>query len=422
MEASENDGGRARALPARSSLGGGREERAVRRVTTVGRGAKLPSEPGRAPLRVALIHDWLTGMRGGERCLEVFCELFPEADLFTLLHVAGSVTPVIERRRIVTSFIQRLPVVATRYRYYLPLFPAAVESFDLRGYDLVLSSSHCVAKGARPAPGVPHVSYCFTPMRYVWDRYDDYFGRGAGLLTRTLMPPVAARLRRWDRASSDRVDRFAAISRHVAARIDRYYGRTAEVIYPPVDVRRFEVATGDDDGFYLVVSALVPYKRLDLAVQAAHLLDRRLLVVGGGPEERSLRALAGSRVEFLGRRSDEEVAELYRRCRAVLFPGLEDFGIVPLEAMAAGRPVIAFAAGGALETIVAPGEERSPTGVFFHAQTVDALADAMRRLEGGGVVFDPKALRARAEEFDRARFKDRVASFIGSALAGPIRC
>ncbi len=372
--------------------------------------------------RVALIHDWLTGMRGGERCLEVFCELFPDADLFTLLHVPGSVSPLIERRRIVTSFVQRLPAAATRYRYYLPLFPSAVETFDLRGYDLVLSSSHCVAKGARAAPGVPHVSYCFTPMRYVWDLYDDYFGPGANLLVRAAMPPVAARLRRWDRASSARVGRFAAISHHVAARIDRYYGRRAEVIYPPVDVQRFEVAADAPDDFYLVVSALVPYKRLDLAVQAANRLDRRLLVVGTGPEERRLRALAGPRVEFLGWRSDAEIARLYRRCRAVLFPGLEDFGIVPLEAMASGRPVIAFAAGGALETVVPPGGDRPPTGILFEAQTVDALVDALLRLEAGAVVFEPKALRARAEEFDRSRFKERIGAFLDAALAEPRPC
>jgi glycosyltransferase involved in cell wall biosynthesis len=286
----------------------------------------------------------------------------------------------------------------------------------------VLSSSHCVAKGARPAAGVPHVSYCFTPMRYVWDLYDDYFGRHAGLLTRTVMPAVAARLRRWDRRSSARVDRFVAISRHVAARIDRCYGRSAEVVHPPVDVGRFEVASGDDDGFYLVVSALAPYKRLDLAVRAAGLLGRRLLVVGWGPQERRLRALAGPGVEFLGPRSDEEVAELYRRCRAVLFPGVEDFGIVPLEAMASGRPVIAFGAGGALETVIAPGDARAPTGLFFHAQTVEALADAMRALESGTVAFEPKALRARAEEFDRARFKERIASVLAECLRGPVRC
>jgi glycosyltransferase involved in cell wall biosynthesis len=279
-----------------------------------------------------------------------------------------------------------------------------------------------VAKGAGPAPGTPHVCYCFTPMRYVWDLYDDYFGRRAGWLTRTVMPPVAARLRRWDRESSARVDRFVAISRHVAARIERYYDRRAEVIHPPVDVQRFDVASGDDDGFYLIVSALSPYKRLDLAVQAVQRLGRRLLVVGWGPEERRLRSLAGPGVEFLGRRSDEDVAALYRRCRAVLFPGVEDFGIVPLEAMASGRPVIAFEGGGALETVVPPGGDRPPTGLFFRDQTVDALVEAMRRLESGAVAFEGKALRARAEEFDRPRFKDRIASLLGEVLAEPRPC
>jgi glycosyltransferase involved in cell wall biosynthesis len=371
---------------------------------------------------VALVHDWLTGMRGGERCLEVFCELFPDADLFTLLHVPGSVSPLIERHRITTSFVQRLPGAARRYRHYLPLFPRAIEAFDLRGYDLVLSSSHCVAKGARRAPGARHVSYCFTPMRYVWDLYDDYFGRRAGPVVRALMPPVAAGLRRWDRRSSARVDDFVAISRHVASRIDRCYGRSAEVIYPPVDVQRFDVADATAGEFYLVVSALVPYKRVDLAIEAVHRLGRRLLVVGSGPQERALRALARPGVEFLGWRSDAEIAELYRRCRALLFPGVEDFGIVPLEAMAAGRPVVALAAGGALETVVPPGANDPPTGLFFDAQTVEALVDALRRLESGAIAFDPKALRARAETFDRPRFRARIAAFLDGRGPGGAPC
>src|SRR5947199_97900 len=276
-------------------------------------------------VRVALVHDWLTGMRGGERCLEVFAELFPAADLFTLLHVPGSVAPAIERRRITTSFIQRLPAAATRYRQYLPLFPAAIARFDLRGYDLVLSSSHCVAKGVRVGPDALHVSYCYTPI--------------------------------------------------------------------------------------------------DLAITAAGRLGRRLLVVGTGPEERRLRALAGPGVEFLGWRSDAEVASLYRRCRAVLFPGEEDFGIVPLEAMAAGRPVIALAAGGALETVVDLGrDDDAPTGVLFEAQTAEALAEAMLKLEAWAGRFSPKALRARAETFDRPRFKEQVAAYLEMRLAAHWRC
>jgi glycosyltransferase involved in cell wall biosynthesis len=374
-----------------------------------------------ASLRVALVHDWLTGMRGGERCLEVFCELYPQADLYTLLYVPGSVSPTIERRRIVTSFVQKLPGVARYYRHYLPLFPAAIERFDLRGYDLVLSSSHCVAKGVL-APGGPHVCYCFTPMRYVWDMYGEYFGRSAGFLTRALMPPVAAALRRWDRRASRRVDHFVAISRLVADRIQRFYGRSAEVIYPPVDVQRFRLAEEEPEDFYLVVSALAPYKRVDLAVAAASRLGRRLVVVGSGPEEAKLRAQAGRTVEFLGWRDDDEVADLYRRSRALLFPGLEDFGIVPLEAMASGRPVIAFGAGGALETVVPLDGDEPATGLFFPEQTVEALVQTIGRFEHEAHRFAPKSLRARAEQFDRPRFKERIAKYIENRLVEAEQC
>jgi len=367
------------------------------------------------------VHDWLTGMRGGERCLEVFCELFPEADLFTLLHVPGSVSETIERRRITTSFIQNMPGAAQRYRQYLPLFPAAVRRFDLRGYDLVLSSSHAVAKGARVPPGALHVCYCFTPMRYVWDLYDEYFGPRAGLLTRTVMPPLAAWLRRWDRRTAANVHHFVAISRFVADRIRRAYGRPADVIYPPVDVARFRVEERPGD-FYLVVSALTPYKRVDLAVAAASKLGRRLVVVGSGPEEARLRSLAGPTVELLGWRDDAEIALLYARCRALLFPTVEDFGITPLEAMASGRPVIALGQGGALETVVAPGGEEPATGIFFERQSVEALAEAIQRFESGTPRFEPKALRRRAEAFDRPLFKERVEQYLAARLAEHARC
>jgi len=367
-------------------------------------------------VRVALVHDWLTGMRGGERCLEVFCELFPDADLYTLLHVRGSVSPLIERRRIITSFIQRLPDAARRYRAYLPLFPAAIRAFDLRGYDLVLSSSHAVAKGVRVPRGALHVCYCFTPMRYVWDLYEDYFGARAGALTRLAMPPLAAALRRWDRRTAAGVHHFVGISRFIADRIRRCYGRDADVIYPPVDVSRFRIEDRPDD-FYLVVSALAPYKRVDLAVAAATRLGRRLLVVGTGPEERRLRAAAGPTVEFLGWRDDAQVAALYARGRALLFPSVEDFGITPLEAMAAGRPVIALGQGGALETVVPPGHAAPPTGLHFARQTVDDLVDAIHRFESGAVRFDPKALRCHAATFDRPIFKERVDGYLTACLA-----
>lgn len=370
-------------------------------------------------LRVALVHDWLTGMRGGERCLEVFCELFPDADLFTLLHVPGSVSPIIERRRIVTSFVQRLPQAVERYRSYLPLFPAAMRSFDFSGYDLVLSSSHAVAKAARQRRGATHVCYCFTPMRYVWDLYDDYFGVRAPRAARLAMPAVAAALRRWDRRTSARPDRIVAISHFVADRIRRVWNRGADVIHPPVDVGRFAIAPDGPGDYYLVVSALVPYKRVDLAVAAATRMGRRLVVVGAGPEARRLSANAGPRVEMLGWRSDAEIADLYARCRAVLFPAMEDFGIVPLEAMASGRPVIAYGVGGATETVIGldAAADAPPTGLLFHEQTVDALVDALATFERQEHRFEPKALRTRAEAFDRPLFRARVAAYLAQAAA-----
>jgi glycosyltransferase involved in cell wall biosynthesis len=351
-------------------------------------------------------------MRGGERCLEVLCELFPDAPLFTLLHVPGSVTPQIERRRIVTSFVQRLPRAAARYRYYLPAFPLAIRRFDLSGYDLVVSMSHCVAKGVAVAPGALHLCYCFSPMRYVWDLASDYFGPGQGPAARVLGPPVAAALRRWDRRTAE-VHRFVAISRHIADRIRRAYDRESDVIYPPVDVQRFESADADD--YYLVVSALVPYKRIDLAIGAANRLGRRLVVVGTGPEDARLRALAGPSVSFLGWRPDVEIARLYARCRALIFPAVEDFGITPLEAAAAGRPTIALARGGALETMVGlETADAPPTAVFFAEQSVDALVEAVARFERAADRFDAKALRARAEAFDRPVFKQKLADYIAA--------
>ena len=365
--------------------------------STLALGDRGGAAVGARPPRVALVHDWLTGMRGGERCLEVFCELFPDAPLYTLLHVPGSVSPVIERRRIVTSFVQRLPAAATGYRRYLPLFPAAVRSFDLRDYDLVVSLSHCVAKAVRVRPGALHLCYCFTPMRYVWD-LEDAYAEGAGALTRLVLPPLAAALRRWDRRT-DGVDEFVAISSHIADRIHRVYGRRAEVIHPPVECARFRPSDIVDD-YYLVVSALVPYKRVDLAVRAASRLGRRLVIVGQGPELKRLRAMAGPEVSFLGWRSDAEVAELYARCRAVLFTAVEDYGIVPLEAAAAGRPTIALGRGGVLETMVGlDASDEPPTAVFFGEQTVDALVDAITTYEKAEARFDRPIFAGRVQAY-----------------------
>lgn len=379
--------------------------------------------------KVALIHDWLTGMRGGERCLEAFCDLFPDADLFTLLHVKGSVSEIIERRRIRTSAIQALPFAASRYRYYLPLFPWAVERFALDGYDLILSSSHCVAKGVRPPPGALHIAYLHTPMRYIWDMQEAYVGPGQmGPVSRLMLRAIAGRLRRWDIAVNTRVDHFVANSRHVADRIRRHYGREAQVIYPPVETVRFHITDQTDD-YYLVVGAFAPYKRIDLAIEACNHLRRRLVIVGEGQEGRRLRHLAGPTIEFVGWRPDSEVADLLNRCRALVFPGEEDFGIVPVEAMACGRPVIAYGKGGVTETVIplnsfefrvsslesrtsANSKPEAPTGIFFYEQSVEALIQAIDLFERSADWFDPGALRAHALTFDRSIFEKRIATYI----------
>jgi len=364
-------------------------------------------------MQVALVHDWLTGMRGGERCLEVLCELFPSADLFTLLHMPGSVSPTIERLKINTSFIQRLPFSQSLYRKYLPLFPLAIERFSLEQYDLIISTSHCVAKGAIPHRSALHICYCHTPMRYVWEMYDAYFGKGRiGLFTRLLMPPVARYLRSWDVTSSVRVDFFIANSQNVRERIQRYYSRDAEVIYPPVNVADFNVSARDD-GYFLIVSAFAPYKRIDLAIEAFNKTGQRLVIVGDGQENQRLRVLAKSNIEFVGTASTTQLAEYYERCTALIFPGEEDFGIVPLEAMASGKPVIAYRKGGALETVMEDGE--NPTGVFFRDQTVDSLFEAIEKFRR--TPFNPEKIREHTLRFDRPVFKSRIKGFLDKKIA-----
>jgi glycosyltransferase involved in cell wall biosynthesis len=373
---------------------------------------EIAEESFMSDLRVALVHDWLTGMRGGEKVLEVLCELYPQATLFTLLHNKGSVSDTIEKMSIRTSFVNRLPLKTTKYRNYLPLFSRAIESFDFSGFDLIISSSHAVAKGARPAPGALHICYCHTPMRYVWEMYEEYFGPGrAGALTRVAMSIVAPRLREWDVRSSERVNFFVANSRNVADRIRQYYRRPADVIHPPVNIDQFFVSE-KDEGYYLIVSALVPYKRVDVAIEAFNELDERLLVVGTGPESKRLQSIANRNIQFLGWQNDQELSRRYAGCRALIFPGIEDFGIVPLEAMASGKPVIAFGKGGALETVV--DDSRTPTGLFFYEQSAQALKDALAKFSMSK--FDPDAIRSHAEHFARPLFKERIRRFVAEKL------
>lgn len=364
-------------------------------------------------MRLAIIHDWLTGMRGGEKCLEVLCALAPDADLFTLVHVPGSVSPTIERRRITTSFVQHLPSVDRYYRHYLPLFPFAIEQFDLDGYDLVVSFSHCVAKSVIRPGRARHLCYCFTPMRYAWDQFDAYFGPGrVGRLPSAMLRPVMARLARWDRDTSMRVDRYLAISQHVARRIARYYNRPSTIVYPPVDTTFYHPDGTLPGSHALIVSALVPYKRIDLAIEACRLAGMPLRIVGGGPERARLEAQAGAHVTFLGRLPDEAVRDEYRRAGMVLLPGEEDFGIVPVEAQACGRPVVALGRGGAMETVV-DGE----TGILVEDDTPAAFADGLRRAER--TAFDVARIQAHAAAFARERHAEALTTAMRETLADP---
>ncbi len=357
--------------------------------------------------RVAIVHEWFTGMRGGEKCVEALCEVFPEADLYALLHVPGTVSPAIEKRIRGTSFVQHLPASATQYRRYLPLFPLAVRQFDLRGYDIVISSNHCVAKGARVPRGALHICYCYTPMRYIWSQYEEYFGRGrAGLLTRTAMRLFVGPLRRWDIATAAHPRHFVAISENVRSRIREIYRREADMIYPPVDTSLFTLSE-KDDGYYLIVSALVPYKALDVAIEAFNRSGDRLVIVGEGPDGARLKKLAGPRVTFEGWQPDSRLREYYAGCRAVIFPGEEDFGIVPVEAMATGKPVLALSRGGALETVIdRPGLR---TGVLFPELTVESLLEGLAALKNAE--FDRHRIRAHALTFDREIYKSRMREY-----------
>jgi glycosyltransferase involved in cell wall biosynthesis len=369
-------------------------------------------------LRVALVHDWLTGMRGGEKVLSAFCKLYPEAPLWTLLHIPGSTSATIENRRIHVSPLQYLPAARKRYRHYLPLYPLFAELTKARGADLVISSSHAVAKAmvARPAGNSPfHVCYIHTPMRYAWDRFDDYFGaeRVGPIASRFFFRPIARALQEYDRRTADRIDLFIANSRYVADQVKHRYHRDALVISPPVDVDRFADQKREPEDWYLVVSALAPYKRVDDAIRACHALGRPLKIVGTGPELESLQALAshlGARTEFAGFVSDQELGHYYRRARALLFPGVEDFGIVPVEAIASGCPVIALGEGGILDSMSAE------TALFYGEATAEGLTQAILAYESRQHLYQPEVLRRRASEFSEERFLSSFSRAVEQAL------
>jgi glycosyltransferase involved in cell wall biosynthesis len=363
-------------------------------------------------MKVAIVHYWLVQMRGGEKVVEALCEMFPDADIFTHAYDPAQISPTIRRHRVRTTFIGRLPGAARLYQAYLPLMPLALEQLDLRDYDLVISTESGPAKGVLTRPDACHVCYCHTPMRYVWNMYTEYRD-SANPLLRAIIPLIASYLRKWDVLSAARVDSFVANSHNVARRVAKYYRRESTVVHPPVDVEHFRPTPPcEGPGFYLCVGQLISYKQTGLAIEACNRLRRPLVVVGEGAQQAELKRLAGPTVRFVGRLTDEALRAHYAECRALIFPGEEDFGIVPLEAMASGRPVIAFGRGGALETVVP-----AVTGVLFEAQTPDSLIDAINRFEAIRGSFDPMQLAAHAQRFSQDCFKTAMGMAVEEALA-----
>jgi len=357
------------------------------------------------PRRIAIIHYWLVGMRGGERVLEQLLRLFPDADIFTHVYVPAAMSALVRSHNVQTTFINRLPGAARYYKHYLPLMPLALEQIDLRGYDLVISSESGPAKGAIASPDAFNLCYCHSPMRYLWDHYHDYHG-AAGRISALLMPPLFHRLRQWDVSSAVRVDRVVANSSFVQKRISRTWGRASDVVYPPVDTQLFR-PSDDVQSRFLWVGQMTRYKRPDLVVEAFNRTGLPLLMVGDGELARSVAASAGPNIEIVHRLDFARLREAYAQCRALIFPAQEDFGIVPVEAMASGRPVIAYGSGGALDTIVP-----DQTGLLFDEQTADSLIDALDRFEAWMPHFDPMAAITRSRDFSPAHFDAGILSAI----------
>jgi glycosyltransferase involved in cell wall biosynthesis len=366
-------------------------------------------------LRVAVVQFWLSPHGGAERVLEALGEIFPQADFYALVSSERAIPAGLRGRRLRTSFVGRIPGAKRWHRHFLPLYPFALEQFDLSDYDLVISLESGPAKGVLTSPRTCHICYCLSPMRYLWDMYHQYAG-SMNPVTRFVFSLTAHYARLWDFSTAARVDYFAAISGYVADRVRKYYRRQSRVIYPPVDVSAGHISPKIDD-YYLVAGRLVTYKRVDLAIEACNRVGRRLRIVGTGPEYQRLRKLAGPTIEFHGPLDDESLRENYAHCRALLFAGEEDFGIVPVEAQSFGRPVIAYGRGGALETILGLDPEdgvepEQSTGVFFQEQTPDSLTQAILTLEKAEQRFSPSFIRAQAQRFDVDRFKSEMATFV----------
>lgn len=356
-------------------------------------------------MRVALVHYWLTKMRGGERVLEALCEMFPQADIFTHVVDRANLSDTLNKHEIKTTFVSKLPFATSQYQKYLPFMPRALEELDLSGYDLVISSESGPAKGVIPTPDAFHLCYCHSPMRYIWDLYPHYLN-SAGFFARQLFPGITHRLRTWDVTSAARVDQFVANSSFVQRRIEKYYRRDSEIIHPPVAIKDFASARTNQPGeYYLAAGEMVGYKRFDLVVDAFTRLNKPLVIVGDGEQRKALERQAGDNIQFVGRIGFSDLKARFGACKALVFPGEEDFGMIPVEVMAAGRPVIAFGKGGALDTII-----DQSTGVLFHEQTVEAVIDAIERFES--LTFDPDALYAHATSFGPDVFKAKIAALL----------
>ncbi len=360
-------------------------------------------------MKVVLLHDWLTGMRGGERVLEAFCELFPDAPLYTLIHKPGSTSSVIENRKITTSFLNKIPGIFEGYRKFLPLFPVAADSIHItEKADLVLSSSHCVIKAVKKPVGSKHISYLHSPMRYIYDQFDSYFGSGAPWLQRNVARAIRGGLTRYDLNSNHNVDRMLANSEFVKNRISKFYNLDADVVNPFVNLEDFPVVDLKKENYFLMVTAFAPNKRVDLAVQAFNKLGLPLKIIGSGQQEKYLKEMASSNIEFLGNLGRQEVVSHLSRAQALIFPGIEDFGITPLEALAAGTPVIAFKAGGVLETL------NDSVADFFTEPTVNSLVNTVTKFNSGK--FSRDILRARAENYSKVKFKTLIKEKISEVL------
>ncbi|MFN3806023.1 glycosyltransferase [Asticcacaulis sp.] len=358
-------------------------------------------------MKVALVHYWLVGTRGGEKVLDALCEIYPQADVYTLVADEKKLSPIVKGHKITTSFLQKIGGVK-HYKRMLPLMPMALESFDLSEYDLIISSEAGPAKGIIPGPNARHICYCHSPMRYIWDLYPQYY-KSAGVISRAVMAVFSPWLRTWDVTTAARVDHFIANSEYVAQRIKRYYRRDAVVINPPVDLDRFSISDEVDD-YYLCAGQITPYKRVDLAVQAFTNMGRHLVVLGGGATD-ALKKIAGPTIKFVGQCDDETMARYFRRCKALVYPGVEDFGIIPLEVLASGRPVIAYAKGGALETVI-----EGKTGRLFYEQTVSSLSSVIESFEVQADQMPPQQLREFAEGFNRPKFVERLQKEIEKCL------